>query len=277
MAQRQVFYNTALGLAFSAQASKQVQAHVLSGRRERFPSALPREIVRLTCGVDVQGDRLECQVVGWCHPEEAWSIHYEILPGDPSKPEIWDRLDDFLRMSWPSAWGVPMRISATCVDTGGHSTEMVYRFCQPRASRNVWAIKGSSWSRRGDPVWPVPKVRKTRDWGYKPVVIAVDSAKDHLRDMLLTDEAGPGFFHIPLERSDEWLEQLTAEKQVYEKKAGVTTRKWRLPRGRANEAFDTLVYAYAALCGLKAVRGLNMERAAADLPRRVAVYKGEPQ
>lgn len=161
----------------------------------------------------------------------------------------------------------PVLEPSSCVDSGGQHTEMTYRFCQPRASRNIWAVKGSSWSKRGDPVWPVPKSRKTRDWGYKPVIIAVDSAKDHLRQMLLTEEHGPGYFHIPVERSDAWLEQLTAEQPIYERKGGVSVRKWHLPRGRANEAFDTLVYAYAALCGLKAVRGLNMERAASDLLR----------
>ena len=269
LAQRQVFYNTALGQAFSAHAAKQVEAHVLAERREKFPSTMPKEILLLTCGVDDQGDRLEAHVVGWANPEEAWSVHYEILPGDPSKPEIWNRLDEFLKSSFPSAWGVPFRIRATCIDSGGHHTEMAYRFCQPKASRNIWAIKGSSWSKRGDPVWPVPKSFKTRrksDLGFKPHIIAVDSAKDHLRNMLLTEEQGPGFFHIPAERSEAWLEQLTAERAVFEKKAGVTVRKWHLPRGLANEAFDTLVYAYAALCGLKAVRGVNMDRITAGLP-----------
>jgi phage terminase large subunit GpA-like protein len=83
--------------------------------------------------------------------------------------------------------------------------------------------------------------------------------------MLLTEEPGPGYFYIPQERSDAWLGQLTAEQPIYEKKGGVLVRKWTLPRGRANEAFDCTIYAFAALCGLKAVRGLNMERAALQL------------
>lgn len=275
LAQRQVFYNTALGLAFSAHATRQVESHILADRREKFPAVLPKEILLLTCGVDDQADRLEVHVIGWAHPEEAWSVHYEILPGDPSKPEIWSRLDELLKSSWESAWGVQFRIRATCIDSGGHHTEMAYRFCQPKASRNIWAIKGSSWAKSGSPVWPVPKSFKTRrksDLGFKPHIIAVDSAKDHLRNMLLTEEHGPGFFHIPQERDVPWLEQLTAERQVFEKKAGITTRKWHLPRGRTNEAFDTLVYAYAAKAGLAAVRGLKMEKLAADMPRLVAAH-----
>jgi phage terminase large subunit GpA-like protein len=272
LAARQVFYNTQLGLAFTAQATKRVETHELASRREKFGAVLPREVLRLTCGVDAQGDRLEAHVVGWGHPEEAWSVHYQVFPGDLSRPEIWQQLDEFLQLGFPHAIGARMIISGTCIDSGGGHTEMTYRFCQPRAARNIWAIKGSSWARRGEPVWPIPKVRKTRDWGYKPVVIAVDSAKDHLRQMLLNEEPGPGYFHIPAERSNAWLDQLTAEQAIFEKKAGATIRKWHLPRGRANEAFDTLVYAYAALCGLKAVRGLNMERAAAEFERQALTH-----
>jgi phage terminase large subunit GpA-like protein len=274
IASKQMFVNTQLGLTFSAQTGRRVETHSLAARREAFGDVIPPAVIRLTCGVDSQGDRLEAHIVGWGHPEEAWSIHYEIFPGDPAKAELWERLDEFLASSFPHAYGA-MRISATCVDSGGQHTEMCYRFCQPRAARNVWAIKGSSWSKRGDPVWPVPKTRKTRDWGYKPVVIAVDSAKDHIRQMLFTDEPGPGYFHIPAERSDAWLEQMTAEQPVYEKKGGVMVRKWMLPRGRANESFDTTVYAFAALCGLKSVRGLKMERAAADMLRYGKVTTNE--
>lgn len=262
---RQVFYNTQLGMAFSAQAARKVEVHSLASRREVFPARVPKGVLRLTAGVDTQKDRLEIQVVGWGYPgEEAWSVDYHILPGDPSKPELWNRLEEYLQSTFAYEEGGQMRISATCIDSGGEYTQSVYAFCQPRAKRNIWAIKGSSWSKQGDPVWPVPKSRKTRDWGYKPVVIAVDSAKDAMRQKLLTEEPGPGYFHIPAERSDGWLEQLTAENLILEKKGGFTSRRWRSLPGRANEAWDTLIYAYAALCGLRAVRGLKLERAAAQ-------------
>jgi phage terminase large subunit GpA-like protein len=230
----------------------------------------------LTAGVDVQLDRLEAQIIGWGYPLEAWSIHYEIIPGDPSKPEVWNRLDELLLRGFDYEEGNRFVISATCVDSGGGYTEAVYRFCRPRLARSVWAIKGSSWSRQGDPVWPPRKVQRRKDGGYKPVIIAVDSAKDQLRQMLLTDEAGPGFLHIPEDRSDAFLDQLVAEQCVFEKKAGATIRKWILPRGRANEAYDTLVYAYAALRGLEEERGLKLDRASTQLAHAITVAS-QPQ
>ena len=267
---RQVFFNTVLGQAFTATAAKKVEAHILADRREKFGDKLPKGIIRLTCGVDTHPDRLELHVVGWGYPEEAWSVYYKILPGDPTKPYVWDDLDKFLQRAWPSEWGINLSISATCVDTGGHSTQQAYNFCQPRAHRNIWAVKGSSWAKRGDPVWPIPKAfgshkrKKKADLGFKPFIIAQDTAKDRIRSMLLIDEVGPGYFHIPEEREIGWLAQLTNEQCVFEKKAGHTIRKWILPKGLANEAFDTTIYAYAALCGLQAVRGLKLEKLAAE-------------
>ena len=51
-------------------------------------------------------------------------------------------------------------------------------------------------------------------------------------------------------------------RHVMEKKHGFTTRRWNLPRGRANEALDCRVYAYAALCGPYATRKLRLDRIA---------------
>jgi phage terminase large subunit GpA-like protein len=271
--QKRVFVNTALAQSFEAQAGRNVEAHTLINRREDFGSAMPREIVRLTAGVDVQGNRLECHVVGWGLFEEAWSAHYEILEGDPANPDVWKRLDELLRSRFPHALGVTLPISATCVDSG-HLAQKVHDFCRPLAFRNVWAVKGSSWSKKGDPVWPVPKSMKYREAGNKPVVISVDSAKDFLRAMMMVESPGPGFFHLPKQRSEAWCEQLVAERCIFETKGGMTVRKWVLPKGRANEALDTLTYAYAALCGLKA-RGLNLEKVASEFAAQAAHYRAK--
>ena len=36
-----------------------------------------------------------------------------------------------------------------CIDSGGHHTQEVYKFCKARIGRRVWAIKGES-----APGWP---------------------------------------------------------------------------------------------------------------------------
>jgi len=52
----------------------------------------------------------------------------------------------------------------------------------------------------------------------------------------LVEEPGPGYAHFPVERPEGWFEQLTSEQLVIEKETRLNTRRWNLPRGRANEA-----------------------------------------
>ena len=129
----------------------------------------------------------------------------------------------------------------------------------------VWAVKGSSWAKTGYPVWPKqsPEESCAPLVGFKPVIINVNAAKEFLfHNIASVLDPGPdGYLHIPIERSDEWLDQLTAERQVpVSKGGGFIGYEWRLPKGYTNEAFDTLVYAYSALCGLEDVARLNFDR-----------------
>jgi phage terminase large subunit GpA-like protein len=215
----------------------------------------------LTCGVDTQDDRIEAHVVAWTPFFEAFSIYYKIFPGDPSTLELWDKLDEFLRSSFPSDYGFPLPIRATCIDSGGHHTQMVYNFCRARTKSNIWAVKGSSWSREGDPIWPQPESRKHKrrsDVGFKPMILGTNALKDFAHGLIHNDTPGPNYLHIPRGRSDGWLSQLTSEFAVLERVAGQTVRRWHLPPGRANEAFDTLCYATAAVFGLKSVKAIDM-------------------
>jgi phage terminase large subunit GpA-like protein len=76
---------------------------------------------------------------------------------------------------------------------------------------------------------------------------------------LLIETVGPGYCHFPHDRPESWFEQLTSENLVVEKVAGQVVRKWKPIRGRANEALDCRVYAYAALNGLYITRRLKLE------------------
>lgn len=271
---KQTFYNTQLGVPFESSSAKKVSHHVLSLRKENYGVQVPLAVAVLTCGIDVQSGsavtegRLEIETVGWGRGEESWSIDHKVFPGDPAKPEVWRELDRYLLSTFEHESGHKMIIKAACIDTGGNpNTEETYKFARARIARNIWAIKGASDRSVWSPVWPVPRqengqdnARKSRLTGYRPIIVGVSSGKQYVANKLAIDEPGPGFCHFPLERSDNWFEQMTAETLVFEKKDGFTTRKWTLPRGRANEALDCRVYAYAALCGLVATRKFSLEK-----------------
>lgn len=263
---KQTFYNTQLGQPFKAQVSRDINQNSLMARREVYAAPVPDGVVVLTAGVDVQSGgsanegRLEIEVVGWGLGEESWSIETKIINGDPARPEIWKALDEFLLKPFKHVRGFDLHLSAACVDSGGHSTQEVYNFTRARTGRNIWSTKGASdragqWS----PVWPPsPKHEKFRT-GHRPVIIGVNSAKEAVRQRLLIETAGPGYCHFPADRPQSWFDQLTSEKLIIEKVNGVNTRRWLMQRGRANEALDCRVYAYAALCGLYITRRLKLE------------------
>lgn len=274
---KQTFYNTQLGLPYRADVSKEVSSHWLAQRRENYPPGIdiPEGGVVLTCGVDVQAGgqanqgRLEAEVVAWGIGEESWSIATPYFEGDPAQPYVWEELDEFLKKAFRHERGFDLGILATCIDSGGHNTQEVYKFARARIGRNVWAIKGASdragqWS----PVWPpLERERKRKKFrtGYKPIILGVNAGKEAIRQKLLVPEPGPGYCHFPADREDGWFEQLTSENLLVERKAGAMVRRWTKKAGVANEALDARVYAYAALVGLYHTRRVDLARAASRL------------
>jgi phage terminase large subunit GpA-like protein len=289
---KQTFYNTQLGLEFEQQTVKSIEQNALMSRAEVYAADVPRGGLILTMGVDVQSSgRLEGEVVAWGKGEESWSIDTPVFIGDPAQPEVWAELDAYLHKRWKLEGGGEVVIKACCIDSGGHNTEDVYKFCRPRIGRNVWAIKGAN-DRPGQksPLWPIPKLDRgvTRQTGYRPVIIGTGSGKEAIYQRLALEQVGPGYCHFPTPRmvekdgniqtlyAEAWYQQLTSEKQVVEKKHGYSYTRWILPKGRANEALDCRVYAYAALSGLYAVRKLSLERIANLMDEARANATGDP-
>lgn len=80
-------------------------------RREAYPVGIvPAGGLFLTAGVDVQRDRLECEVVAWGRNKESWSVDYRVLDGDTAQPEVWRKLDRLLGRDWPHACGTTLPI-----------------------------------------------------------------------------------------------------------------------------------------------------------------------
>jgi phage terminase large subunit GpA-like protein len=262
---RQTFYNTQLGQPYKAQVSRNLNQHALMSRCEAYPAPVPIGGLVLTAGIDVQSTgRLEVEVVAWGLGEESWSIAHEVITGDLGTLQPWEELDAFLLKPWLHERGFQIYIMGACLDSGGHNTQTVYDFAQKRSGRNIWAIKGASdrgttWS----PIWPaIEKPGKYRLSGFKPVIIGVSAAKESIRQRLALEEVGPGYCHFPVGRHEAWFDQLTAENIVVERHGAQYSRRWVLPRGRANEALDCRAYSYAALFGLYRTRKLDLDKQA---------------
>ena len=245
----QAWTNNKLGETWEDQAGEAVDADPLMARREHWGLLLPAGIAVLTAGVDLQGDRIELQVVGWGRDEECWIVDYKVIWGDPSGPKVWADLDSALYATYAHSRAVPdLSIRAVAIDTGGHHTKAAYEFCRTRLARRIWAIKGRGGP--GVPVWPRRPSRSNK--GKIPLfIVGVDAVKDALFARLKLTEAGPGTVHFGSDRDADYFRQLTAEKVVTRYERGRPVRMWQPKReGERNEALDTMVYATAALQGL---------------------------
>lgn len=260
-----VWVNTALAEAWEDRGGETIDAGGLMGRREPFGDRLPAGVAAITAGVDVQGDRLECQLVGWGLDEESWILEQRIIWGDPSGPAVWESLDHILLHMYPhSLPGPALPVLAGCIDSGGHHTATAYQFCANRMGRRVWAIKG----RGGPGLKPWPQRPSRGKTGAPVFIIGVDTLKDTLAARLAITEPGPGCVHFSAELGAQWFDQLTAEKVRTRYTNGRPVRQW-VPRrdGVRNEALDCYVYALAALHGAYAA-GFRLADEAAKVARR---------
>lgn len=240
--------NTSLGETWEEQGEAATADGVRSRVESYGPQDLPEGVQFLTAGIDTQGDRLECEIVGWDESERSWGVCYRVLYGDPAQSAVWDDLDAHLAQTFRTENGRLLRVAAAAVDSGGHHAEAVYRFCAARFRRRVWAVKGHAGPH---PIWPKRASKaKTRD---RVFLVGVDTAKDAITARW-SIEGGAGACHLPIDPDagydDDWFEQVTAEKRVTRYREGRPYTVWTLPKGKRNEAFDCRVYAMAAMKSL---------------------------
>jgi phage terminase large subunit GpA-like protein len=276
--QRKAFWNTRLGRTFEV-VGETVDDAKLMLRRIVYDAEVPVEALVLTAGLDVQADRVECEVVGWGKDDQSWSIDYIILRGNPALPEFWVGVDEMLKNRYRHASGAYLHIACAFIDSGYHAAQ-VYKFCRPRQVRRVFACKGQA-----GPAIPLtkPRGKKTHRARIDLRMVGIDTAKESLYANLKIEQIGPGFCHFPsgflseqgstVEKrtyDKDYFEQLTAEKLITEMDGMTPVRKWVKKRER-NEALDCRVYAMAALDDL-GIR--NWDKLAKNL--QAAAAKGKP-
>lgn len=246
-----VWTNTELGQTWEEDGETIDDSELLK-RRESYNCEIPLEVLYLTAGVDTQDDRFEVEVVGWGPDYESWGIKYAAIYGDTTNKQstVWNDLDAFLSQTFQKKDGTKLKIVVTCIDSGGHSTNNVYKFCKARFNRKVFAIKGSNDSAAAYIQKPT---KNNREQAYL-FTIGVDTGKSWLMDRLKVEEPGPGYCHFPKEDGkgydEKYFKGLTSEKKVMRYKMGRPYFAWELKdkgEHRRNEALDCRNYATAAI------------------------------
>jgi len=249
-----VWVNTRKAESFE-EAGNRPEWTTLAARCEPYKiMTVPFGGMLITAGVDTQDNRLAVVVRAWGKDEENWKIYHNELYGDPDQDEVWDQLDEVLNHDFRHDSGADLKIVSMSIDTGGHKDEAVKRYCRKRAAQGVVAVKGASTKNK--PIVNPPTLQdvdykgRKIERGVQLWAVGTDAAKGIIYSRLNNEldpskETQPGYYHFPIGTSDEYFQQLTAEKLITKFNKGFPKREWVKTRER-NEAIDCEVYCYHA-------------------------------
>ena len=173
--------------------------------------------------------------------EESWLIAHTTCLGSPADMPTWDELTAFRTAGFKRADGTVLHPIATAIDSGGHFTDQVYRYCAAFEKQHVFAIKG-----RHDGAI-IGRFSRNNRYKCRLAIVGTHAAKLTLLSRLRINKPAPGYIHLPDWLDEEHIAQLTSEKLVRRwKKNQGSVQEWVKTRAR-NELWDLFVYNLAAL------------------------------
>lgn len=262
------FYQQDIGLPYERGAERPAEGALLDSRGKLFdtPGLVPPWACLITGAADLQHDRIEWSVWAFGRGFIRARIASGIVTGkdgraiDPKLPAAWTALGDILRRDWQGPAFRPARPELFAVDSGGHHTMEVYRFCMVHKSAGAIAIKGRSGPKAHESfiLEGSRKPRIVRGVNGKRIgkanlyLLNTHELKTRLYFALdqgvLSADLGqiqPRALMLGPDITEEDVRQLTAETLVRDdprKRAGY----WEKIPGQANEQLDLACYAEAA-------------------------------
>ena len=258
-----VFENTVLGRIYSQSQDRPAweNLHARAGEysRNNLPklpdTCEPGKPLFLTCGCDVQRDRLELEVVAWGMGRESWSVDYRVIYGNTESPSdaCWQVLAATMRENWEVS-GVRMPIAYTGIDSSDQTkvVTQVVTFLNSQGFR-ILPLKGKAEQMATIVSGGGMLVRtvngKEQRYGKPLWHVGVSALKAELYGFLKLTEnpdgsTPSGYCHFP-DYTEGFFQMLTAEATVVEvDKHGYPQDVWKKLHPR-NEALDCRNYARA--------------------------------
>lgn len=256
-----VFMNTREGKPF-AEKGDAPEWKVLKEKSEKYErNIIPSGGSLLVSGVDIQKNRIELEIVAYGKGLESWSIDYRVLPGDPSKPEVWELLRLILMENFKHEDGGQTQIRMMAVDSG-YNTHKAYAFGRLIGADRAMIVRDA---RTNKTILCRPKAvdinydGKTVAKGVNLWGLGTDILKNELYSFFRLDqptdgkEYPPGYCHFP-NYEKEFFKQITGEalKRIGTSN-GIPIRAYRKTRKR-QEGLLCRVYARAAAALLQVDR-----------------------
>lgn len=218
-AQRRTWTNTALGEPYDDVVDAPDWAQLYDRRDAYSFDEVPAGVRLITCGVDVQKDRLVYAIRGWGVNYESWLIRHGELWGETEYDAVWDDLGQLL--SAPVG-GRPIKF--TLIDSGYRPGDpwrrpdnQIYLFCRRRPG-NVVPSKGHDSQDK-----PVRSSRiditvrgKVMPKGLQIWHIDTDYFKTWLHSRYEWPVDAAGAFHIPVDATEDYCKQMTSEAKAVE-------------------------------------------------------------
>jgi phage terminase large subunit GpA-like protein len=244
--------NTRFGELYAERGEAPTWDKVMSLVSDYRSREVPEGVLFLTCGIDVQKDRMVYVVRGWGYSMSAWLIEFGELWGETDQPDVWTRLADFLRTDYQGK-----QIRLTMIDRG-YRRDMVDQFCRTFPSASP--ARGYDSLERAAPVQAsmqdVNAAGKVIKKGIQ--VWNVDTAyfKDMVHSRIDWPPDQPGAWHLPIDVQPEYAKQIIAESRLPLPSGKVIWKR----HDKDNHALDAEVYCAAA------ARRLGVDRIRAPKP-----------
>lgn len=175
---------------------------------------VPREVIRLVAGVDVQKNRIMYVIRGFGSRGSSWLVQAGELYGRTDEDAVWDALADLL-----IADHAGLRVEKALVDSGfrpdkpsAGDVHKVYEFCR----RWDWL----AYPTKGRPTQLQPLVVKAhevkpdgkkRPFSVQLITVDSDFFKSLVHSRLRTPIGSPGALYVPMDVTEDYCRQLVSE------------------------------------------------------------------
>lgn len=256
----QTFTNTTLGRTWELNHEGTVSEQAITAMTPVTADELAN-IVAVTGGMDVQGDRLEVQYLGHTRGNgNVFVLGYDIINGDTQLFDVWREAAERVLDRRFMCGDIERPVLMTGIDTQGNATEMCHKFLVAnKRLKRFFGINGS-----GTATFEVADIAGTYKGvkGSEYYSIGVNVLKAKVYSLIRNYEQEKGAFRIADNASlpETYAKQLTVEKMEIARQSGKDRIVFTNKHKRRNEALDTFVYALAAKAHLIQNMGRRFKR-----------------
>ncbi|MCP5009407.1 MAG: terminase [Aestuariibacter sp.] len=220
----QAVINTGFGELYRIAGDAPDWGRVASLRQPYEFDTLPEGVQIITCGVDVQKNRLVYAVRGWGYNSESWLIRHGELWGETEHDAVWLELAKLLDVEYEG-----LKIRRMLIDSGYKpgkgrgSDNQIYKFC--RQFRSL-AFPGKGHDRQDKPLKAskidVSVRGKIIKNGLQLWHLDSDYFKSWVYSRIEWPQDEPGGWHIPQDADDDYCQQVVAEQRLVKASGHVT-------------------------------------------------------